>query len=130
MGIAIGLLLAVGAVAVIAWPFLRRKSLAGRGAVDRHRGMSEGPQAALQRARAEVYRLIRQLEADHAAGLVNDVDFRSQFDDLRGEAAGLMMEEAAISPMSDPAAELEREIAAARVELIGRAADSGRRDEG
>lgn len=131
MGIAIGVLLAIGALAVIAWPFLRRRSPAAHADVvgarpgDTH---VDRPQDELRRARGEIYRLIRQLEADHSAGLVSDDDFRSQFEDLRAEAAGLMMNEASSTSMSDPAAELEREIAAARAGLVRRPVESGRKD--
>ncbi|MBI2965921.1 MAG: hypothetical protein HYY34_06945 [Chloroflexi bacterium] len=129
MGIVIGVLLAVGAVAVIAWPFFRRRSDVAKDDIAGGPGARpQGSQAELQRSRAEIFRLIRQLEADHGSGLVNEGDFRSQFDDLRREAARLMMEEAALSPMSDPAAELEREIAAARAGLTGRPVETGRKD--
>lgn len=132
VGIAIGALLAIGALAVIVWPFIRRRSPAAHGDLGRTRQHGDThvtqPQAELRRARGEIYRLIRQLEADHSAGLVNDQDFRSQFDGLRGEAARLMMDEAALTSMSDPAAELEREIAAARAGLVRRPVESGRKD--
>ena len=132
MGIAIGVLLAVGAVAVIAWPFFRRRSPAAHSDVvgvrdaDTHATQS---QAELRRARGEIYRQIGQLEADHSAGLVSDLDFHSEFEDLRAEAARLMMDEAELTPMSDPAAELEREIAAAKAGLARLPFESGRKED-
>lgn len=110
MGIGIGILLTLVAVAVVAWPFLRRRPAGADFEVVR-------TPDSLRQARAEVYRQIRQLELDHAAGLVTDKEFRAEFDELRSEAARLLMRESASAGMSDPAAELEREIAEARASL-------------
>lgn len=126
VGLALGVLLTILAVAVVAWPFLRRRRGENLG------NAAPTPIASfeLRRARSEIYRQVRQLELDHAAGLVDDGDFRAQLDDLRSNAARLMMQEAGTAPMSGPAADLEREIEEARAALAQRQRAPGREDKG
>ena len=95
------------AVAIVAWPLLRRSRPAV--AEDDEAGEAEG----LRRARAGVYQEVRQLETDRASGLVEDDDYQAQRRDLRVAAARLMESEARSSAPT-PEELLEREIEAAR----------------
>jgi hypothetical protein len=129
VGIGIGILLTVLAVAVIAWPLLRRRpgsaEASAAGAI-LGEGKARTPEG-LREARGEIYRLVRQLENDRAAGLVGEPEYAEQLDELRTEAARLLQEEAASegAPLAkargaaapDPAAALEREIEEARATL-------------
>jgi hypothetical protein len=125
MGLAIGVLLTIGALTVIAWPFLRRRSGAPAGVGPFGEAGAPHPQSLeLRRARGEIYRQVRQLEADHSAGLVGQAEFQSQMSELRGSAAALLREEAnlpgadaAADGGPDPMARLEREIANVRASL-------------
>ncbi len=119
MSIALAAIMGLAAVAIVAWPLLRR--LRPGVAEDDASGEAEG----LQRARAGVYHEIRQLETDRASGLVEDDDYQAQRQDLRVAAARLMESEARSSAPT-PEEQLEREIEAARG---GRAGGGSKRGE-
>ena len=107
MSEALAAVVAVVAMAIVIWPFVRASAKGETPGVD------AGEAEAYRRARADVYQEIRQLEADRASGLVEDEDYRTQRQDLRLAAARVMQAEARSAP-SDREERLEREIAAAR----------------
>ncbi|MBI4305911.1 MAG: hypothetical protein HY678_06285 [Chloroflexi bacterium] len=129
MGIGIGIVLALGVIAVIAWPFIRLRRIAAI------RAPANKPDSArqLHRARMEVYQQARQIQADYDEGLMDEADFRAQLDELKLTAARLLKREAELGIEVKPATggspaepqyvavdaitELENEIAAARASL-------------
>ncbi len=108
MATALGTLLALIAVAVIAYPLLgsKRYRLVSKRFVKREK---------LRAERLRVYRKISDLEADHESGDLTESDFQSQRDQLRITAAGLLREESgAEGSTNDRDEELEQEISRMR----------------
>ncbi|MCZ6539037.1 MAG: hypothetical protein O6922_04340 [Chloroflexi bacterium] len=108
MAIALGTLLALVAVAVIAYPFLgsKRYRLVMERFVNREK---------LRAERMRVYRKISDLEIDHSAGDVTESDFQSQRDQLRITAAKLLRDESGPNgPIKDSDEQLEQEISRMR----------------
>ena len=108
MAIALGTLLALVAVAVIAYPFLgsKRYRLISRKFVNREK---------LRVERLQVYRKISDLEADNASGDLTESDFQSQRDQLRVTAAELLREESGPDGLAmDSDEQLEQEISRMR----------------
>ena len=123
MAIALGTLLALVAVAIIAYPFLGTKKyrLVSKWFVNREQ---------LREERLRVYRKISGLEADHAAGDLTESDFQSQRDQLRITAANLLREEAGPNDLVNYRDEqLEQEISRMR-ERSPRSSDTPRSSEG
>ncbi len=108
MAIALGTLLALVAVAVIAFPFWgsKRYRLASERFVNREK---------LRAERLQVYRKISDLETDHTSGDLTESDFQSQRDQLRVAAAELLREESVPKgPEKDRDDQLEQEISRMR----------------
>lgn len=108
MGVAIGIVLTIVVIAVVAWPFVRPgrdpKLAAGK--------LSQAARS--RRAREDVYTQIRQLETDRRANLVSEDEYRRHLRELRVAAAELMraQERAPRAPLAEE--ELELEIREAR----------------
>ena len=108
MAIALGTLLALVAVAVIAYPFLGSK---------RYRLVSERfiSREKLRAERMRVYRKISDLEGDHSSGDLTESDFRMQLNQLRVTAAELLRDESGPDgPINDRDEQLEQEISRMR----------------
>ena len=104
MAIALGTLLALVAVAVIAYPFWGSK---------RYRLASErfAKREKLQAERLQVYRKISDLEADRSSGDLTEADFQAQRNQLRVAAAELLRAESGPNgPKEDRDERLEQEI--------------------
>lgn len=80
MAIALGVVVALVSLVVIAIPFIRRSgaALSARHAEELER---------LTRLRSDLYEQIGQLQSDHAANTVTDEDYRRQLLELRVGAA-------------------------------------------
>ena len=118
MAIALGTLLALIAVVVVAYPFLGKKRyrLAPERFVNREK---------LRAERLRVYRKISDLDADHSSGDLTASDFQSQRDQLRVTAAKLLREESGPNgPTNDRDEQLEQEISRMR-ERSARSSGSG-----
>ena len=123
MAIALGTLLALVVVAVIAYPFLgtNKYRLASKRFANREK---------LRAERLRVYRKISDLEADHAGGDLTESDFESQRDQLRLIAAKLLREETGPDgPANDRDEQLELEISRMRERSPG-SSDTPRSFEG
>lgn len=108
MAIALGTLLALVAVVVIAYPFLGSKQyrLVSKSYVNREK---------LRAERLRVYRKISDLEVDHTSGDLTESDFESQRDQLRVVAAELLRKESGpTGPKHDRDEQLEQEISRMR----------------
>lgn len=108
MAIALGTLLALVAVGVIAYPFLgnRRYQLASKNFVSREK---------LRAERLRVYRKISDLEADNTSGDLTESDYESQHNQLRITAAMLLREETGRhGPAEERDEQLEQEISRMR----------------
>jgi hypothetical protein len=108
MPIVIGTLLALAAIAVIAYPFLGRT---------RYRLVSETfvTREKLRAERLRIYRKISDIEADFTSGDLTEVDYQQQRDLLRISAAEILREEAGSkSSRAERDQELEKEISRLR----------------
>lgn len=119
LGILIGLLIAALVVAVVTWPFLRKRHGEPAAAPAR---LSE--RARLRRARQDVYEQIRQLQADRGSGLATDDDYAGYLRELRIAAAELMRSEQALPDELSTEEKLELEIEKARASDRAREGDS------
>lgn len=118
MTIAIGTLLALVSIAVIAYPFLGSK---------RYRLVSERfvNREILRAERLRIYRKISDLETDYSSGDLTETDFQAQRDQLRITAAALLREESeTTAPVKDRDEQLEREISRLR-EQSARSSEGG-----
>ncbi len=106
MAIALGTILALASVIVIAYPFLRSKQ---------YRLVSEKyvTREKLRAERHRIYRKIGDLEADHTSGDLTEPDFQLQRDQLRIAAAKILREEAGSTAL-DREEQLEQEISRLR----------------
>jgi hypothetical protein len=105
MGTLIGTALALAALGVLIYPFLRRRK------------QVDAPDLATARLRAErarIYRLIYELEQDRAAGAVAEDDFASNLNELRVAAARVVRQEAELGVRRADDEELELEIETVR----------------
>jgi len=76
---------AVAAVLLVAWPFLR-EPVAADDRIDA-RGPEEAGRLALVEERDRVLAALKELEFDHRTGKIGDEDYRAQVGPLRREAA-------------------------------------------
>jgi len=74
MGIALGTVLVLGALAVLIYPFINRR---------RYSLPADPRPERLRAARVRVYRQIADLQADHEAGELTGADFEQQLAELR-----------------------------------------------
>jgi hypothetical protein len=101
LALVLGALLAVGAVVVVALPFLREPAPAD----DRLAALSpaERERLALAEARDQALAALKELELDHRTGKVNDEDYRALVGPLRRRAAETLRGLDAYAPRSaDP----------------------------
>jgi hypothetical protein len=86
----VGALLAIGAVVLVAAPFLREPVAAD----DRllHPDASQRRQLARAEARDRALDALKELEFDHRTGKVSDDDYRAQVGELRRRAAATLRE--------------------------------------
>ena len=100
--------LAVACVLGAALPFLRDPEAAD----DTLDSLGEEEQAllALAEERDRALTALKELEADHRAGRVNDIDYRSAVGTLRGEAAAALraLDAARAAGVSDAGAKIRR----------------------
>ena len=108
MGTALGIILVLAALAVVAYPFLM---------VQRRRGNTPDPAIMrLLAARTRIYRQIEELDADLQSGEIGESEHQVQVDELRISAAQVLRELSMLETDSATEAEIEQEIAAARRE--------------
>ena len=108
MPIALGTLLALVSIAVIAYPFLGSK---------RYRLVSESfvTREKLRAERLRIYRKITDIEADFTSGDLTEADYQQQRDQLRMSAAEILRQESgAKAANSKRDEELEKEISRLR----------------
>ena len=108
MAIALGTLLALLSIAVIAYPFFGKK---------RYRLVSESfvTREKLRAERLRIYRKISDVESDFASGDLTEEDYLLQRDQLRIAAAEILRQESgASSSNAQREEELEKEIAQLR----------------
>ena len=105
MGTVMGTLLVLAAVAVLAWPFIRRGPGAAMPNVEADR---------LRAERLRIYRQISDLEESLVEGDVSQADYESQLQEFRLAAAHVMRDEARAGVSREDEERLEREIQAAR----------------
>lgn len=120
MAIALGTLLALVSIVVIAYPFLgsKRYWLVSERFVHREK---------LRAERLRIYRKISDLETDYSSGDLTEADFQAQRDQLRITAAELLREESETTvPVKDRDEQLEREISRLR-EQYARSSEGGDR---
>ena len=81
----LAVVVAVAAVVLVAWPFLREPAAAD----DRldSLGAEEAERLALVEERDRVLGALKELEFDHRTGKIDDQDYRAQVGPLRSEAA-------------------------------------------
>jgi hypothetical protein len=84
----LGIVIAVGAVLLVAWPFLREPAADD----DRLHAPSAEDERRLQlvEERDRVLAALKELEFDHRTGKIGDEDYRSQVGPLRRSAAGAL----------------------------------------
>jgi alpha-D-ribose 1-methylphosphonate 5-triphosphate synthase subunit PhnI len=112
MPIALGTLLALVSIAVIAYPFLGSK---------RYRLVSERfvTREKLRAERLRIYRKITDVEADFASGDLTEADYQYQRDQLRTLAAKILRQESgATTTNSKRDEELEKEISRLREQTV------------
>ncbi len=106
MGIALGIVLVVVTLVVLAYPFTRT-----------HKYVLP-PDPALERlrsARLRIYRQISDLDGDLASGELSRDEYEAQVSEFRIEAARVLRDLSRLRTGSASEADLEREIAAVRV---------------
>ncbi len=108
MGITLGIILVLAALAVVVYPFV----------IVRRRWVS-APNPAAQRlraARTRTYRQIDELDSELKSGEIGEEEHQKQVDELRMAAARILREMSMLESGTASEAELEREIAEARRE--------------
>jgi hypothetical protein len=85
MSIVLGLVIAVAAVLLVAWPFLREPVAAD----DRLHGPPDA-RLPLVEERDRALAALKELEFDHRTGKIDDADYRSLVGPLRREAASAL----------------------------------------
>ena len=108
LGLVLAAALAVACVLVVALPFLRDPAAADD-TLDALRA-EEKVLLELAEARDRALSALKELEADHRAGRVGDVDYRSAIGPLRAEAAAALraLDDARAGGVSDAEANIRR----------------------
>jgi hypothetical protein len=88
LAIALGVLVAAGAVLLVAWPFLR-EPVADDDRLDAP-SAGEAHRLELLDERDRVLAALKELEFDHRTGKIGDDDYRSQIGPLRRSAAAAL----------------------------------------
>ena len=119
MGITLGIVLVLAALAVVVYPFV---------IVQRRRVNSPDPAVQrLRAARTRIYRQIEELGAELKSSEIAQEEHEAQVHELRIAAARILREMSVLESDTASEAEIEREIAAARSERASatREADAG-----
>jgi hypothetical protein len=88
VAIVLGVVVAAGAVLLVAWPFLR-EPVAADDRLDAP-GAEESHRLELLDERDRVLAALKELEFDHRTGKIGDEDYRSQIGPLRRSAAAAL----------------------------------------
>jgi hypothetical protein len=88
LAIVLGVVVAAGAVLLVAWPFLR-EPVAANDRLDAP-GAEESRRLELLDERDRVLAALKELEFDHRTGKIGDEDYRSQIGPLRRSAAAAL----------------------------------------
>jgi hypothetical protein len=88
VAIVLGVVVAAGAVLLVAWPFLR-EPIAADDRLDAP-GEEEARRLELLDERDRVLAALKELEFDHRTGKIGDEDYRSQIGPLRRSAASAL----------------------------------------
>jgi hypothetical protein len=88
VAIVLGVVVAAGAVLLVAWPFLR-EPIAADDRLDAP-GEEEAQRLELLDERDRVLAALKELEFDHRTGKIGDEDYRSQIGPLRRAAAAAL----------------------------------------
>jgi hypothetical protein len=88
LAIVLGVVVAAGAVLLVAWPFLR-EPVAADDRLDAP-GAEESHRLELLDERDRVLAALKELEFDHRTGKIGDEDYRSQIGPLRRSAAAAL----------------------------------------
>ncbi|MFL5925948.1 MAG: hypothetical protein ACJ77E_03325 [Gaiellaceae bacterium] len=88
VAIVLGVVVAAGAVLLVAWPFLR-EPVAADDRLD-SLGPEERERVQLVEERDRVLAALKELEFDHRTGKIGDDDYRSQVGPLRRDAAAAL----------------------------------------
>ena len=108
MGITLGIVLVLAALAVVVYPFVMVQRL-----------KANSPDPAVQRlraARTRIYRQIDELDAELESGEIGREEHQAQVDELRMAAARILRDLSVLESDTASEADLEREIAQARRE--------------
>ena len=115
MALLLGALLAIGALAVVIWPFLRHDAGAARSESTPSARMNE-----TRRHREAIYREMRTLETEHGLGQVDLQEYQDRLQRYRLEAAAALRGEEELGGwVSRLDQDVEEEIEAARRSLNG-----------
>ena len=116
MGIMLGIVLVLAALAVVVYPFV---------IVQRRRANSTDPAVQrLRAARTRTYRQIEELDAELKSGEIGREEHQAQVDELRMAAARILRDLSVLESDTASEAEIEREIAAARRERASAALET------
>ena len=108
MGITLGIVLVLAALAVVVYPFV---------IVQRRRANSPDPAVQrLRAARTRIYRQIEELDAELESGEIGREEHQAQVDELRMTAARILRDLSVLESDTASEEDLEREIAEARRE--------------
>ena len=108
MGITLGIILVLAALAVVVYPFVMVQRL-----------KANSPDPAVQRlraARTRIYRQIDELDAELESGEIGREEHQAQVDELRMTAARILRDLSVLESDTATEADLEREIAQVRRE--------------
>ena len=115
MALLLGALLAVGALVVVIWPFLRWERGVSNPVSDPSAGMAE-----MRQRREAIYREMRTLETEHGLGQVDAQEYEERLQGYRLQAAAaLRQEEELAGRVARLDRAVEEEIQAARRSLNG-----------
>ena len=116
MGITLGIVLVLAALAVVVYPFVM---------VQRLKANSPDPLVQrLRAARTRTYRQIEELDAELESGEIAQEEHEAQVHELRIAAARILREMSVLESDTASEAEIEREIAAARRERASAARET------
>ena len=116
MGIALGIVLVLAALAVVVYPFV---------IVRRPSGNAADPAVQrLRAARTRIYRQIEELGAELKSGEIAQEEHEAQVHELRIAAARILREMSVLESDTASEAEIEREIAEARRERASAARET------
>ena len=116
MGIALGIVLVLAALAVVVYPFVNVRRPSGNAA--------DPAVQRLRAARTRIYRQIEELGAELKSGEIAQEEHEAQVHELRIAAARILREMSVLESDTASEAEIEREIAEARRERASAARET------